>query len=122
MTSKPAEASVEAPEPAMEALARALAEISRLEDLVSKYEAGAKAAQATLEAVTVFHQSQLAEHRAALENLVKTNADLAAERDRYTAENARLWQRIQHAKDTLGGLFTPPQMDEIRKVRGLEPL
>lgn len=103
-------------------MAEALAEISRLEELVSKYEAGAKAAQSTLEAITAFHQSQLADYRASYESFAQTIKELTTERDRYIAENARLWARVQHAKDTLAGLFAPPQMNEIRKVRGLEPL
>lgn len=47
---------------------------------------------------------------------------IIAERDRYIAENKRLWARIMHARETLEGKLTPPEIAEIRRVRGLEPL
>lgn len=57
-----------------------------------------------------------------LKEVIDERDRLIAERDRYLAENRRLWARITHARETLAGQLTPPQIDEIRKVRGLEPL
>lgn len=46
----------------------------------------------------------------------------AAEADRWAKRMRDLENRIRHAREVLRGGFDPPAIDEIRRVRGLEPL
>lgn len=89
-----------------------------LADMVAKLEAQLDAAKAELDSA----KNQAQEVAQRLKETIDERDRIAQERDRYIAENGRLWQRVQHAKDTLAGLFTPPEIAEIRKVRGVEPL
>lgn len=57
-----------------------------------------------------------------IEELTKANETLRLEAIGRNTEAAFLRAQTQHAIEVLGGNFKPPEIDDIRKVRGLEPL
>jgi len=57
--------------------------------------------------------------RSRIRDLEQQKVEVGKERDRWAKRMKLLEARIRHAAETLDGGFSPPEINEIRKTRGL---